>query len=75
LNKLLIIAVLLAGPYVFLFYAVCIPLSQEDLQSMNGLIEQRTDRDFYLNVLQKKTGNGINAKPVYPVFSLCENQG
>ncbi|HMX42568.1 MAG TPA: hypothetical protein PKB12_02505 [Elusimicrobiota bacterium] len=47
---------------VYLFQPVCVPLTDEDLKSFNGPIEQRTDRDFYLKVFQKKNGRWHQCK-------------
>lgn len=39
---------------VYALHPVCVPLSAKDLSSFNVPIEQRTDRDFYLTVFQKR---------------------
>ena len=41
---------------------VCVPLSAEDLQGFNVPIEQRTDRDFYLQVFQRRDGQWYQCK-------------
>jgi len=46
----------------FLFHPVCVPISDEDLKSFNIPIDQRTDRDFYLKVFQKKNGHWCQCK-------------
>lgn len=56
----LIFFLVLAG--IFLFRQNCIPLSDEDLTNMNIPIEERTDRDFYLKVFQKKDGQWHQCK-------------
>jgi len=33
---------------------VCVPLSRDDLARFNTPIEQRTDRDFYVTVFQRR---------------------
>ena len=47
---------------VFLFRPICVSLSEEDLKNMNVPIEERTDRDFYLKVFQKKDGQWHQCK-------------
>jgi len=39
---------------VFLLRPVCVPLTADDLKRFNVPIEQRTDRDFYLMVFQRR---------------------
>jgi len=41
---------------------VCVPLSAEDLGGFNTPIEQRTDRDFYLQVFQQIDGRWFQCK-------------
>lgn len=44
------------------FRPVCVPLSSEDLANFNVPIEQRTDRDFYVRVFQKRDGQWHQCK-------------
>lgn len=46
----------------YLLQSVRVPLTDEDLKSFNVPIEQRTDRDFYLEVFQKKNGRWHQCK-------------
>jgi len=62
MNKIIISFIITLGLVVFLFYPVCGPLSAGNLQTMNVPIEQRTDRDFYLRVFQKKNGEWYHCK-------------
>jgi hypothetical protein len=48
--------------FMFLLQPVCVPLTDEDLKSFNIPIEQRTDRDLYLRVFQKKDGRWYQCK-------------
>jgi hypothetical protein len=41
---------------------VCVPLSTEDIARFNVPIEQRTDRDFYLQVFQRRNGQWHQCK-------------
>ena len=41
---------------------VCVPLSEEDIARFNVPIEQRTDRDFYLQVFQRRNGQWHQCK-------------
>ncbi len=47
---------------IFVFHPVCVPLSAEDLKTFNVPIEQRTDRDFYLKVFQRRDGQWYQCK-------------
>lgn len=60
--SLVLIVVLLLTGIIFLLQPVCVPLSEEDLKSFNVPIEQRTDRDLYLKVFQKKDGQWYQCK-------------
>ncbi len=46
----------------FALRPVCVPLSAEDLQGFTVPIEQRTDRDFYLQVFQRRDGQWYQCK-------------
>ena len=50
------------GPLVLAFGPVCAPLTAEDLRGFNVPIEQRTDRDFYLQVFQRRRGQWFQCK-------------
>ncbi len=47
---------------IFLFHPVCVPITAEDLKTFNVPIEQRTDRDFYLKVFQRRDGQWYQCK-------------
>ncbi|HEV2750111.1 MAG TPA: hypothetical protein VGV12_06245 [Gemmatimonadales bacterium] len=47
---------------IFVLHPVCVPLTAEDLKTFNVPIEQRTDRDFYLKVFQKRDGQWYQCK-------------
>ncbi len=47
---------------VFVLRPVCVPLTAEDLKTFNVPIEQRTDRDFYLKVFQRRNGQWYQCK-------------
>lgn len=47
---------------VFVLRPVCVPLTTEDLKTFNVPIEQRTDRDFYLKVFQRRDGQWYQCK-------------
>ena len=47
---------------VFALRPVCVPLTAEDLKTFNVPIEQRTDRDSYLKVFQRRDGQWYQCK-------------
>lgn len=47
---------------VFVLHPVCVPLTAADLKTFNVPIEQRTDRDFYLKVFQRRSGQWYQCK-------------
>ena len=47
---------------IFVLHPVCVPLTAENLKTFNVPIEQRTDRDFYLKVFQKRDGQWYQCK-------------
>ena len=56
----LILVVLLAA--VFLLRPVCVPLSDAALAEFTVPIDQRTDRDLYLRVFQRRGGQWHQCK-------------
>jgi len=63
MRRALVLVGLLVLLLIFLaFRPVCVPLSAEDLQGFNVPIDQRTDRDFYLKVFQKRNGQWYQCK-------------
>lgn len=62
ISILIIITLTVISFLIFIFHPVCVPLSDEDLKNFNVPIEQRTDRDFYLKVFQKKDGQWHQCK-------------
>jgi hypothetical protein len=63
-TTLIGVAVLVAtlGLVVWCLRPVCVPLSPEDLRGFNVPIEQRTDRDFYLQMFQQRNGQWVQCK-------------
>jgi hypothetical protein len=47
---------------------VCVPIPDEDLKNFNVLIEQRTDRDFYVKVFQQRDGHWFQCKTALSRF-------
>jgi hypothetical protein len=63
MPKILIAVVLVVcGLLAWALRPVCVPLSAEDLRSFNVPIEQRTDRDLYFPVFQKRHGQWHQCK-------------
>ncbi len=64
MRKIFILAITIITVliFAFLFHPVCVPIPDEDLKNFNVPIEQRTDRDFYLRVFQKKNGQWCQCK-------------
>jgi hypothetical protein len=62
----LVVAVLVflvpVAALVFALHPVCVPLTADDLKTFNVPIEQRTDRDFYLKVFQRRGGQWYQCK-------------
>lgn len=62
----LVVAVLVflvpVAALVFVLRPVCVPLTADDLKTLNVPIEQRTDRDFYLKVFQRRGGQWYQCK-------------
>jgi hypothetical protein len=62
----LVVAVLVflvpVAALVFVLHPVCVPLTADDLKTFNVPIEQRTDRDFYLKVFQRRGGQWYQCK-------------
>ena len=48
--------------FVFVLHPVCVPLTADDLKRFNVPIEQRSDRDFYLKVFQRRGGQWYQCK-------------
>jgi hypothetical protein len=53
---------LIAGLAAWVMRPVCVPLSAEDLRAFTTPIEQRTDRDLYLQVFQRRDGQWHQCK-------------
>ncbi|MGE5384851.1 MAG: hypothetical protein ACM3SV_03085 [Betaproteobacteria bacterium] len=63
MRKSLAVVVLLGLGFVaWSLRPVCVPLSAEDLRGFNVPIEERTDRDFYLKVFQRRDGQWHQCK-------------
>ena len=56
------IGLVVAGLLAWMLRPVCVPLSTEDLAGFNVPIEQRTDRDLYLQVFQQRHGHWHQCK-------------
>ena len=50
------------GAPVFSLRPVCRPLSDEDLKSFTTPIEQRTDKDFWVKIFQKRGDRWLHCK-------------
>jgi hypothetical protein len=61
-TRIAIPVLLVAGIGYFALRPVCVPLSSEDLASFNVPIEQRTDRDLYIRVFQRREGQWCQCK-------------
>ncbi len=64
-RRIIVAALVLVVPVaglVFLLHPVCVPLTTDDLKTFNVPIEQRTDRDFYLRVFQRRDGQWYQCK-------------
>ena len=62
-KNLIVAGALVAALLAFLaFRPVCVPLTADDLTQFNVPIEQRTDRDFYLRVFQRRGGGWYQCK-------------
>jgi hypothetical protein len=61
-RALALVGLLLVLLIVLAFRPVCVPLTTEDLKGFNVPIDQRTDRDFYLRVFQKRHGQWYQCK-------------
>jgi hypothetical protein len=59
---LLLAIACLAALAVFALWPVCVPIDDEALKSVNVPIEQRTDRDLYLTIFQKRDGRWHQCK-------------
>ena len=63
MRKVLAVLVVVGGGIAFLlFRPVCVQLSAADLAAFTVPIEQRTDRDFYLQVFQQRRGQWFQCK-------------
>ena len=63
-RLLLAVLVFLApvAALVFVLHPVCVPLTADNLKTFNVPIELRTDRDFYLKVFQRRSGQWYQCK-------------
>lgn len=57
----LLLAVVVVGA-VLLLRPVCVPLSDADVANSTVPLEQRTDRDFYRRVFQRRDGQWHQCK-------------
>lgn len=63
MRKIWIAGLLLAaGIIAWSLRPVCVPLSRDDLHGFNVPIEQRTDRDLYLQVFQRRNEQWYQCK-------------
>jgi len=61
-KGLFVVAVLIVGLAAWSLRPVCVPLSDDDLRGFNVPIEQRSDRDFYLTVFQRRNSQWFQCK-------------
>jgi hypothetical protein len=62
LKVLLLAFVVVLGLLAWALHPVCVPLSAQDLRGFNVPIEQRADRDMYLQVFQWRHGQWYQCK-------------
>jgi len=62
LITLLAVVASIATVAAFALWPICVPLSDAQLAAFNVPIEQRTDRDLYLTVFQKRDGRWHQCK-------------
>ena len=58
----ILIGVLLVGAPIFALRPVCQPLSDKDLKSFTTPIEHRTDKDFWVQIFQKRGDRWLHCK-------------
>lgn len=58
----LLVAATVVAAVAWALHPVCVPLSADDLKGFNVPIEQRTDRDLYLKVFQRRDGRWYQCK-------------
>lgn len=58
----LAVVVLCVAAAYFALRPACVPLSDEALAQFNPPIDERTDRDFYLRVFQRRDGRWHQCK-------------
>jgi hypothetical protein len=61
-TVLMVLGPLLVALVVWSLRPVCVPLTVDDLRGFNVPIEQRTDRDLYLQVFQRRRGQWYQCK-------------
>lgn len=54
--------VFIAGLVAWSLRPICVALSDEDLRGLNVPIEQRVDKDFYIQVFQQRDGRWFQCK-------------
>jgi hypothetical protein len=57
-----IIAASIVAIIAFALWPVCVPIESTEAAAYQPPIEQRTDKDFYLQVFQKKDGQWCQCK-------------
>ncbi len=67
---IIVVVVPVVGAIAWLMRPVCVQLTAEQLREFNVPIEQRTDRDFYLNVFQRRNGEWHQCKTALFARSL-----
>ena len=61
-KLILAIVILVLVAIAIMLQPVCVPLSDDELKSFNVPVEQRTDRDLYLRVFQRKNDRWYQCK-------------
>lgn len=63
MKKIFIVCILLILGFIgFMFFPICKKIPEENLKAFNVPIDQRTDKDFYVKVFQKKDGVWMQCK-------------
>lgn len=57
-----LVALLALGALAYAFRPVCVPIPAEDVAHATVPLAQRTDRDFYLKVFQRRHGTWYQCK-------------
>jgi hypothetical protein len=61
-RLVLIVGTLLVAVVGFGLTPVCVPISAQEAAAFQPPIEERTDKDFYLRVFQRRNGQWVQCK-------------